>query len=1062
MSQKTTLCSLWILLTCSFTLLGQTAGQIVGTITDATGSAIPGATVTAVSKRQGERRTTSSNEQGIYVLQQLQPDAYDITVASSGFQEAKQKLDLGAGQVRTLDLSLSVDAQSTVIEVVEQAGTTIDTSSARLGSNVTAREVADLPVNGRTYGLLSLTAPGATNTTDGAFDKIRFNGKATEQNQFRYDGVDASAVFDTAPGWLTVSGSQFRLQNSVETIQEFRVDSGLYPAEYGTGTGGQINLVSKSGSNGFHGALFEYLRNDKLDARNFFDSTEKSKLRLNQFGANVGGPIVKEKLFFFASFEALRQRAGLNVIETVPSAAAKLRAVPEMAPLLEAFPAGFASTGNPDIDLAQRSAVSNLDETYFNGRIDYNVSATQRVYVRYLKDIGELDAPDNTVTPRRILATNKPDNLVAVLNSTVGSRGVNEFKLGLNRAPTTLSVVAGIPGLDGTLINISGNIVQPGVNGGAPSGVAAPGGTTRQSSAGNGRGSDYRGKTYTLLDNFSFISGNHQIKAGFEFRAIRIPLNQLGGVTYSYSNLNNFLANTGASVAYIGDLGFRTGQQEFYIGYVQDEWRIRPNITINYGMRYEYYTPNRERDDKALLFDAGTVGLLDPTKTSFYQADKKAFAPRFGLTWAPTRFSNRTVFRIGGGIYYGPGQYEDLIQPIESDVNRFTLANQRYPVDLQELTSGPLPPQTPRAYDVNGYRVPERNIQFGASIQQALPGSFVGQIGYTGSLGRNLFQRSITNLITGVNPATGAVTRQNNQFGEIDYKTSGGRDSYNALQLGLTRRFVQGLTVGTQYAWSHSLGTSQGSNEATTVQDPFCFECERGDGPADIRHYAYVNAVYELPFGKGRTYLREGLASNIIGGWNVSGVFNVRTGLPINVFIVRPDVVNVDGAGRVVSTSGTPTGGAMAVINTPGGGSTRATRRPNLVPGVDPYIRDTNGLQWLNPAAFSIPATGEYGNVGRNSLRGPGFSQLDFTLAKRVPFTETQGLEFRADFYNILNKTNFSAPPATLPNTLPSMQPGQAFTAATAPGFGVMTSTVGRTVGLGTSRQIQLGLRYSF
>jgi hypothetical protein len=1046
---------------CSAVIWAQSTGQIAGTVSDATAAAIPGATVTARSKRQGEERSTTTNEHGTYVLQQLLPDTYELRITSAGFQDALRSVALSVGQARALDISLDVLNQSTVIEVVETLDETLDTTSARLGANVTSREVQDLPVNGRTYSLLSMTAPGATNAGDGAFDKIRFNGKATEQNQFRYDGVDASAVFDTAPGWLTVSGSQFRLQNSVETIQEFRVDSALYPAEYGTGTGGQINLVSKSGGNSFHGALFEYLRNDKLDARNFFDASEKSKLRLNQFGANLGGPVIRDKLFFFASFEALRQRAGLNVIETVPSESARLRAVPEVTSLLRAFPTGFQRTSNPDIDLAQRVAVSRLNETYFNGRIDYNISPTQRLYIRYLKDIGNLDAPDNSVTPRRILATNKPDNAVVVLNSTLSSRSVNELKIGLNRAPTTLSVTAGVPGLEGTLINISGSIVQPGVNGGAPSGVAAPGGTTRQSSAGNGRGSDYRGKTYTLLDNFSYLAGNHQIKAGFEFRAIRIPINQLGGVTYSYSNLNNFLANTAATVAYIGDLGFRVGEQEYYIGYVQDEWRIRPNLTMNYGLRYEYYTPNRERNDRVRLFDAGSVSVLDPSN-SFYRADKKAFGPRFGITWSPEALQNRTVLRAGAGIYYGPGQYEDLIQPIESDVNRFTLSNQRYPADLTALTSGTLPPQTPRAYDVHGYRVPERNIQFGVSIQQMLPFAFVGQIGYTGSLGRNLFQRSITNLITSVDPATGKVTRQNPAFGEIDYKTSGGRDSYNALQLGLTRRYSEGLTVGMQYAWSHSIGTSQGSNEAITVQDPFCFDCEKGDGASDIRHYAYFNAMYELPFGRGRRMLKEGLVAAILGGWNVSGVLNIRSGLPINVFLVRPDVVNVDAAGRVISTSGNPGAGAAAVINTPGGGASRATRRPNVVPGVNPYIKDRNSLQWLNPAAFSTPAPGDYGNLGRNALRGPGFSQLDLMLSKRIAVTETQALEIRADFYNVLNRVNFSNPPATLPNALPSLQPGESFSMTTAPGFGVMTSTVGRTVGLGTSRQIQLGMRYTF
>jgi hypothetical protein len=266
-----------------------------------------------------------------------------------------------------------------------------------------------------------------------------------------------------------------------------------------------------------------------------------------------------------------------------------------------------------------------------------------------------------------------------------------------------------------------------------------------------------------------------------------------------------------------------------------------------------------------------------------------------------------------------------------------------------------------------------------------------------------------------------------------------------------------------QYAWAHSYGTSQGSNEATTVQDPFCFDCERGDGPADIRHYGYVNALYDLPFGSGKRFAQDGILSMVAGGWSLGGIWNGRTGLPINVFISRPDVVNIDpSTGRIVSTSGTPAAGSIAVINTPGGGSTRSTRRPNLIASVNPYIKDMGSLQWLNPAAFSIPEPGSYGNLARNALRGPGFRQFDMMLTRKFQVREGHALEFRADFYNLFNTVNFSSPPATLPNAAPSLQPGQAFSSQSAPGFGVITSTVGRTIGIGTSRQIQLGLRYQF
>ncbi|MCX6596081.1 MAG: hypothetical protein NTV70_06915 [Acidobacteria bacterium] len=782
---------------------------------------------------------------------------------------------------------------------------------------------------------------------------------------------------------------------------------------------------------------------------------------MNQFGGNAGGPIKKDKLFFFASYESLRQRSGLNVTETVPSAIARARAVPEVAPLLAAFPAGSGRTGNPDIDLAERSAVSSLNETNFGGRLDYNLSMKHKIFVRYLKDIGNLDAPDYTVTARRVVATSKPDNAVATLMSTFGARSFNEAKFGLNRAPMTLAAASGFPLLDGISINVSGSVVQPGINGGAPSGVASPGGITRQSSAGNGRGSDYRGKSYSFIDNVGWGWGGHTFKAGVETRLIRIPLNQLGGTTYTYSNLNAFLTNTSATVSYIGDLGFRESMQQYYIGYIQDEFRLGSDITMNLGVRYEYYSVNRERNNRVRLFDAGTVGLL-PNDHQFYQGDKLAFAPRVSLAWAPKQLSGKTVVRLGAGIYHGPGQFEDLIQPIESDVNRFSLSGQRYPVNPASLAANTTAVQTPRGYDVSGYRVPERNMQYGISIQQQLPYKFVGQAGYTGSLGRNLFLRSITNRITGVNPATGAITRQNPAFGEVDYKTSGGRDSYNALQLGLNRRFVDELTVGMQYGWSHSIGNSQGSNETTTAQNPFCFNCERSSNASDVRHYLNATAIYQLPFGVGRPRLNKGRLAPLVSHWNMGTMFNMRTGLPINVLLARTDVVNVDGTGRIVSTSGTPAAGATAVINTPGGGASRSARRPDLVPGVNPFIRDTNNMQWLNPAAFAIPAAGSYGNLGRNALRGPGMYQLDFNVSRRMPMGESRALEFRCDFYNLLNHTNFASPPATLPNALPALQPGMPFSAATAPGFGVITSTIGRNIGLGTARQIDLSLRFSF
>ncbi|HEV2763396.1 MAG TPA: hypothetical protein VGV38_10510, partial [Pyrinomonadaceae bacterium] len=794
-------------------------------------------------------------------------------------------------------------------------------------------------------------------------------------------------------------------------------DSSNYPAEYGTGTGGQINIIGKSGSNEFHGAAFHYFRNDALDARNFFDLEDKSPLRLNQFGGSFGGPVLKDRLFFFTSFEGLRQRAGFNVIELTPSdylrefiasggaerraelgisaaaaneAAARVAALRDLR-VVNAFPVGAGARLNlggvtNGAQFVQTNRTARLDENAFSLRLDGRVGQNHTWYARYQQDPGELVSPDGT-TGRLLVATQRPRHFVAAFQQVFGTSVVNEVKFGLNSSPTTLSTLvpetgAGVD-LSAVAFSLSGNVVQPGVNGGAPTGVASPGGLTRQSSAGNGRAQPIDAVSYSFIDNLAWTRGNHAFKFGGEARLLRVQFDQLGGATLTYASLLDFALNRNLTGAFIGDLsapgdfrvatnpftdirrpasGPHRGRQHYLIGYAQDEWRARQNLTLNLGLRYEYYSPNRERDDRAVVFDAATGRLLDPSTTDFYRASKLNFGPRLGLTWAPARFNNRTVFRLGGGLYFGPGQYEDLIQPIESDVFRTsaTFAAGLTAATLPALqnpsaTAAPLP-FTPRAYDVSGYRVPERVAQYGVSVQQELPGQTVLTVGYVGSQGRNLFLRSITNVILpgeaviqngqalplGVGvvnrcstaPVGGVCTGQIvgvttvrqfdlpgfrvdsagqivadptsrlQPFGEIDFKTSGGRDSYNALQVTVNRRFAQGLTLGGQYTWGHSIGNTQGSNEAQTAQDPFDLNGERGNNTFDIRHSANLSVLYELPFGRGRRYdLGNSFADALVGGWQVGGVYNGRSGLPLDIRITRADVVI-----RCARAGGCPTG----------------------------------------------------------------------------------------------------------------------------------------------------------
>jgi hypothetical protein len=390
-----------------------------------------------------------------------------------------------------------------------------------------------------------------------------------------------------------------------------------------------------------------------------------------------------------------------------------------------------------------------------------------------------------------------------------------------------------------------------------------------------------------------------------------------------------------------------------------------------------------------------------------------------------------------------------------------------------------------RAYAPD-FTVPERIYQYTASWEQQWGSKWVSTIAYVGSQGRNLFLRNITNKIVSVrnNTANGSaiavrqfdIDRGGNTvlrpYTEIDYKTSGGHDSYNSLQAQLVRRSRVGLTLSAQYTLSKSFGNSAGYKEALTVGNPFNFDDDNGYNLFDVRHSANVSALYDLPFGKGKRYLSNanGFAQAVLGNWELGTIVSVRSGMPIDVRIVRPDVVYQDATGNIFGAQNgtcpaTPSTCRTAIINTPGGGSSRNVRRPDVIAGVSPFL--PNG--WLNPAAFTVPKPGTYGNLQRGALHGPGYAQADVTLAKRFPVRESVNLEFRAEVYNLLNHTNFQNPIATLNPTLGNganqMQPGMPFTSLSAGGggrFGRFNQTVSRTVGTGTNRQVQFALRLSF
>jgi hypothetical protein len=1092
-------------------------GRIAGIVRDSSGALATGVTAKAKNERTGEERSAVTNDQGYFLIAPLKPSTYTIRVERAGFAPIEYTaMPLAIGQELTLDFELKPAGVTEAVTVVGSAPV-LDLSSAKIGVNLGEREVNNLPVNGRQMSQLMLQAPGSQNAGTGTWSDIRFSGRAVEQNAIRYDGIEGSAIIDASPGNLNGEiATPFKLQASLENVQEFRVESSAYPAEFGTGSGGQVSVITKSGANDFHGAAFEYLRRDALDAPNYFDTTgglPKSLLKQDQFGGSFGGPIVKNKAFFFGSFERYRLNAGINIVEATPSSAAWARAVPAIAALRPGFlaPGAIILSGqstNPDFDIAQLQTPQIVTETAASGRFDVKINSRWSSYMRVFHDQGVSDAPDS-VSGRIVHTEASPSNAIFNLQGVLSDRTTNEFKFGYNAAPTQIAGVVpdGAGALSAAIINLTGSVANNGIAGqGSSSGITVPGGLVRSNSAQNGRAQPYDPYTLSFIDSLGSLRGNHYIKVGGEVRLIRMATDRLGGTTYSFQNVNAFLANTPSTIQFLGDesapsvfnngaTGERHIQQEYYIAYAQDEFHVSPKLTLNYGVRYDYYTPIREANNLQVKFNVDT-GTIDPNTTPVFKSTKTNFQPRFGTTFSATE---KTIIRAGFGMFVGPGQTEDQVQTIaDSDRVSVTLSSGAalaYPLDPNVATSTFINNPNNRSYQPRAYRneytIPERVWQYTTSVQQDLGGRMAATAAYVGAQGHNLFLRSIANpivnVVTNPNPAnaaivirqfsivqrdaTGAITGVQNPYAEIDTKTSGGHDNYNALQLGLSRRSVGGLSMNAQYTLSRSFGNTSGSNEALTVgnaaQTLADYDYDTGYNAFDVRHTFTLGALYNLPYGRGRAHPATGVADALLGGWDIGGIVNARSGLPIDVRITRPDFVYVDVAGSVFNN---PAVGRTAIINTPNGGASRNVRRPDLVAGVDPFTT-SGGLLFLNPAAFSTPKPGTYGNLQRGSLHGPGFNQVDLVLAKHFPFgATTRNAEFRIEVFNVFDRANFSNPVATLPNALPTnatteankVQPGQAYTSGAAGTFGTLTSTVGRTVGLGTARQVQFAFRFNF
>ena len=963
-----------------------------GTVKDATGSAVPGAAVVAVMPSTGLRRETTTGTSGIYQMPSLPAGQYTVTVTKAGFRRLEiEKVELSVGQPRTIDAQLEVGGVSDAVQVVATIET-LNRSSAEVGQLIEPAQIKELPVSGRNWASLMLLAPGAVNYGDGSQRSIRFNGHSIDDANYTFDGIDNNGVQEQT------QKAETRLNIALDSIAEFRVSTAVYTAESGAAGGVQVNVVSKSGSNQFHGSTFYSLRNDALDARSPFDGATIPPFTLNQFGGNLGGPIKKDKAFFFANYEGLRQDLGVTFISYVPNAAFRSRvlaASPALKPILDAYPVGQTKL-DATTDQINLVATNNVREDAGMARFDYRFSDKTSLYARYNIDNVYIDNPTDALGTHNVVP-HVPTNVVMALTHILTPSTINEAKIGLNRA----------------------NYRNWGY-GTAPLGVSV---SSASFSGLSGTSLDTEvGTTFSYIDNLSLIRGKHNFKVGAN--VLRVRLNNSGNTlttsSISYASADDFVNNKAASATYLQGEGVVGNRRTFYQGYAQDEFKITPNLTLNYGLRYEFYSVSHEILNRSAVVDIKGCGGFCPKGTAYYEPNTKDFGPRVGLAWAPAMLHGKTTVRSGFGIYYGGNQNDDFSDPAESAVPRYSLSSADFPALAFPLTAFVDPKNqlfSPKSLDRNRKDLYYANWDF--VVQQQLAHDFVAQVSYIGSEGHHLFSRYTINLI---DPATGK--RPLAGFGSFGYKTNDGNNNFNALQASIQRRFTAGLLFQANYMWGHGITDSSiGSGESVAFQNQACRACDRSNSNIDVRHVLTLNGVYQLPFARRNKYL---------GGWQLAGISSVRTGLPVNITVSRTAAQMLDG-----NTSG---------------------QRPNLVPGVSIYAENRTINNWFNPAAFSAPANGTWGNLGRFAATGPGAFEIDSSLQKRFQVTEHLGLSFRAAAFNLLNHPEFKIPASSVGSvsgTPPTIKPAATFGRIT----GILNT--GAT-GTGAPRRIEFMFRAEF
>ncbi len=1002
----------------------QSTGAIQGTITDQTGAAVPKASVTVENQSTGEQRTAVTDDTGRYLVASLPVGVYRVTVKAPGLQTTTASgLALEVGRTVQQNLSLPVAAATEIVQV-SAAPPLVESGTVSVASVIDHRTVQEIPLNGRHFVDLGLLIPGSVTPPQNGFLTAPLRGQGSFAFNTAGNREDTVNFMINGINLNDMAQNQITFQPTIGTVQEFKVDNSTYSAEYGRNSGAIVNIATRAGTNDYHGEVFEFMRNNALDARNYFNrrGVPQSPFRRNQFGASAGGPIWRDHTFFFLSYEGLRQRQGLTINQTVLSATQREQAQsignPTVQKLLPLIPQpNFGSS----LFVGSATAPVNIDQGTAN--ISHTLSANDRVngYYAYQNDLRQEPTLQGNNIPG-FGDTRSGHRQIMTLNEThvFSPRLVNEARLGYNRIFITFQPNTPLNPADfGMNVGVATAIGLPqmtvrdiGLNFGGPAGFP------------QGRG-DY---TAVLSDTVSYTRGSHSIRYGGEFR--RFNGNNFASTpgTLAFNTVTDFLNGRAATFT----ANPSSNPSRIYIsaagGFVQDSYKVRRNLTLDLGLRYEWFGTPVEAANRFTVFDTSTASLVRAGSgiDKVYRQNTRNFQPRAGVAWDVTG-SNRTVVRAAYAI--------QADQPVSNLVGGLA-ANPPFanPVSFNgpgtvtfenafasARAAGSLSPITVDPNFRNSY-VQSWNV----NIQEALPGDLGLMVGYFGNKGTHLrTPRNLNQFLPGTPvrpfPAVSASSAiaPGVALGNMAVWESVGNSLYNGLWVTANKRLSRGLQFNTSYTWSKSIDYTSLNTQGVTLQDSFNVRGDRGLSDFDARHRFVFSGLYEVPFRGNR----------LIEGWQAAVITQLQSGNPINI----------------VTTNGTLTGAPNTV-------------RPDLLGKVPTGIGSApNGNpQYFPSAACTTPAAGclflvknGFGSLGRNSIIGPGFENVDFSLFKNTRITERVGVQFRSDFFNVFNHPNFGQP-----NRLASTAPGNT--------FGQITSTRFPVGDSGSSRQIQLALKLMF